>query len=246
VNSEVPEAFVLYACSVLGDTDIGFSGIKIVEYMSAYAVDFDVELPYGSYPFPKGLPNKRTALMRNIRAFEPAQQIHIINELCQAREMEGNHEAEKLRVKLINKYGHLLAESSGTSVDKELVKEVKHWLVEYPKSYDLFISASDKIESSHFKRNALDDLRLSLEKLLCELLKNRKSLENQSIPLSSALKDKGHSPELRKMLDKVILYYCHYQNNYVKHNDAVNEEELEIILEMTCSLMRFLIRALES
>ena len=81
---------------------------------------------------------------------------------------------------------------------------------------------------------------------MCELLKILKSLENQSIPLRIALNDKGHSPELLKMLDEVLRYYCHYQNNYVKHNDAVNEEELEIILEMTCSLMRFLIRALES
>ena len=100
-----------------------------------------------------------------------------------------------------------------------------------------------KFENKLFLRNLLDDLRLSLEKLTQRLLNNNKSLENQITDLGQFLKDSGCSKELANMFQKLIDYYTKYQNTYVKHNDAVIESEIEIIFEMTCSFMRFLIRA---
>ena len=40
----------------------------------------------------------------------------------------------------------------------------------------------------------------------------------------------------------LIDYYCKYQNTYIKHDDAVIENEIEFIFEMTSSFMKFLIR----
>jgi hypothetical protein len=37
-------------------------------------------------------------------------------------------------------------------------------------------------------------------------------------------------------------YYSKYQNTYVKHNDAVIEEEIEFIFEITASFMKHLVR----
>ena len=44
---------------------------------------------------------------------------------------------------------------------------------------------------------------------------------------------KGGSPGLRGMFREVLSYYCRYQNTYVKHDDAVIEEEIDVMLEMT-------------
>ena len=45
-------AFITYASDVLGETNTGLSGSKIAEYSTAYAVKFDVNIPYSNYPFP--------------------------------------------------------------------------------------------------------------------------------------------------------------------------------------------------
>jgi hypothetical protein len=93
-----------------------------------------------------------------------------------------------------------------------------------------------------FLRNLLDDLRLALEKLLQSLFSNSKTLENQLAYLGPFLKSKGGSPELTNMFLKLIDYYAKYQNTYVKHDDAVIEEEIELVLEITASFMKHLVR----
>jgi hypothetical protein len=40
----------------------------------------------------------------------------------------------------------------------------------------------------------------------------------------------------------LVDYYCKYQNSFIKHNDAVIEEEVEFILEMTSSFMKHLVK----
>lgn len=76
-------------------------------------------------------------------------------------------------------------------------------------------------------------------------MNNGKSLENQTQSLGQFLKSNGCSKELSNMFRILIDYYTKYQNTYVKHDDAVIETEIEIIFEMTCSFMRFLIRVEE-
>jgi len=44
------------------------------------------------------------------------------------------------------------------------------------------------------------------------------------------------------MFVKLIDYYTKYQNNYVKHDAAVIEEEIEFIFELTSSFMKHLVR----
>jgi hypothetical protein len=88
----------------------------------------------------------------------------------------------------------------------------------------------------------MDDLRLSLELLLKGILKNNKPLEKQTSDIGAYIREKGVSKELINMFIKLVDYYCHYQNTYVKHNDAVVENEIEIIFEMTSSFMKFISR----
>jgi hypothetical protein len=53
---------------------------------------------------------------------------------------------------------------------------------------------------------------------------------------------KGGSPELRGMFRQGLTYYCSHQNTHAKHDDAVVEEEIDVMLELTSSLMKHLVR----
>lgn len=238
----VPTAFINHACEILGDTNTGLSGPKIVEYLNARAFDYGVNIPYPDYPFPPSVPNKRTALRKNLYAFSPEQQLQILNELCQLAQFKNNDAVNNLRYQIISRYGHLLVTPPDKSIETVLIEQTRHWLSTFPDSLKLYEEALMKLENKLFLRNLLDDLRLSLEMLVQTLLGNNRSLENQIADLGSFMKASGCSKELTNMFLKLIDYYTKYQNTYVKHDDAVIESEIEIIFEMTCSFMRFLIR----
>ena len=100
-----------------------------------------------------------------------------------------------------------------------------------------------KYEGGIFERNTLDDIRLSFELLVKDLLGNEKSLENQIGGICGILDKCGTSVELKNMVQKIIDYYTKFQNNHVKHDDAVNENEIEYVIELTSVIMKFLIKA---
>lgn len=70
----------------------------------------------------------------------------------------------------------------------------------------------------------------------------RYALEHQIPILGEHLNTKGGSKELTNMFVKLVEYYSKYQNTYVKHDDAVIEEEIEFIFEITSSFMKHIIR----
>lgn len=106
----------------------------------------------------------------------------------------------------------------------------------------LYNEAIQKHGDGVFLRNVLDDLRLALEKLLRALLNNEKSLENQMPRLGLFIKQRHGSQELANMFVTLVDYYTRYQNTYVKHDDAVIEEEVEFVFEITSSFMKHLVR----
>ena len=238
----IPATFIQYASDILADTAKGMSGGTIVRVTAAYAVEYDVHLPHPSYPF--DAPNKRTALYENLIAFTPSQQYRIIKDLCSHSSFPPGPSPERneLKVKLITKYGHLDPKDTPSEVNETLIEETRHWLAGYPDSLSLYSQALDKYSHGAFHRNLLDDLRLSLEKLLREIFGNAKSLENQIHYVGQHIKSKGGSAELSNMFAKLIDYYAKYNNSYIKHDDAVIEEEIEFILEITSSFMKHLVR----
>ncbi len=150
--------------------------------------------------------------------------------------------AQRLKLRLMSRYGHLAQEALGADVNEALVEQTRHWLDAFPESLALYNAALGKHANRLFLRNLLDDLRLSLEKLLQELLGNTRSLENQLSALGTFVKARGGSPEHTNMFLKLIDYYCKYQNTYIEHDDAVIEEEVELIVEITSSFMKHLVR----
>ena len=234
---KLDNTFIAYASDVLAETNSGLSGTKIVEYCNAYAIDYNKIIPYNSYPF--DAPNKRTALRENLNAFEAAEQFRIIKELCELPGLSRLEKVNELRLKLFTRYGNLATEKIS---ETELVQKTKHWLADYPNSLKEYESALAKYEGGIFQRNTLDDMRLAFELLVKGLLGNNRSLENQIADLGAMLKNNNTSIELRNMVTQVIKYYTDFQNSHVKHNDSVNEQEIEYVIELTSIVMKFLIK----
>lgn len=240
MDERIPTTFLNYASGILADTQTGLSGSKIVEHTSAFAFDHDISLPHDTYPFDS--PNKRSALRDNLTAFPPALQYQVLKYLCDLPHFAGRPEVKDLRIKLASRFGPIFELQGTERVSEPLVAETKHWLEDYDPAFRLYSTAEEKYRGGVFTRNLLDDLRLALESLLKHILQNSKSLENQLEGVGRFLAPKGASPELRNMFMRLLDYYTKYQNTYVKHNDAVVEEEVEIVFELTSSFIKHLIR----
>jgi hypothetical protein len=238
----IPPIFLNHAADVLGDTSGGLSGSRIASICAAYAVEYNVNIPYASYPFPRGLANKRTALMDNLRAFSPEQQFKIIRDICDMDVFASSAAVRDLKIKLISRYGHLSPEGSADDINETLIEETRHWLNDYPEALKLYEDALHKYDNKLFQRNLLDDLRLALEMLFKQILQNDKSLENQLSHIGAFLRDRSVSREMANMFVKLVDYYSKYHNEHVKHNSAVNETEIEMVIEMTSSFMKFIIK----
>ena len=72
----ITDIFLSQAASVLGDTNKGLSGSVIVESLVSYANDSEIHIPHSSSPF--DAPNKRTALLENLRAFKEKINIKLL------------------------------------------------------------------------------------------------------------------------------------------------------------------------
>ena len=127
-------------------------------------------------------------------------------------------------------------------IEKELISDVQHLLSSFTSALAPYQSALTKYERKEFLRNILDDVRLSLELLLKEILKNTKSLENNISELGAFLKDNNVSSEVRNMFTKLLDYFSKYQNEHIKHDDLVEEKEVQYIIELSSVMMKFIIQ----
>lgn len=236
----IPSSFIRRATDILAHTDTGLTSTQIVEYCIDYSLEYDVDIPHDNLPF-VDVPNKRTALKENIEAFSPEQQFVIIRDLCESGKFEGNNSVKDLKIKLISRYG-ALANDDIDEINESLIEETQHWLAEFPDSLKLYNDALVKWSNNVHQRNLLDDIRLALELLLKAVLANNKSMENQQATLGKYISDRHGSKELNNMFLKLVDYFGKYHNTYVKHSDDVNENEIEIIIEIASSFMKFLIK----
>lgn len=241
-RNKLDDTFLSYASDILADTQTGLTGAQIVKYCNAYAIDYGVDIPIASSDFGKfgsKVPNKRTALYKNLQAFDAVQQFTIIKDLCELPFFEQNDIVNDLKIKIYTRYGNLASEKIAKT---ELIIKTRHWLENHSQALEQYNNSLAKYESGIFERNTLDDMRLAFELLVKDLLENGKSLENNIAELGSKLKGANTSSELRNMCTQIIKYYTDFQNNHVKHNDKVNENEIEYIIELTSVVMKFLIK----
>ena len=240
-EDDLPTPFVAHAAEVLGDTTAGLTGVQIVRLMRGYAAEYGKEIPHAVSP--NDAPNKRTALYENLLPFSGPQKHRILRELCDYSGFTTmSPERQQIKIALATTYKGFNSETNASTVNEALIQETRHWLDVCPPALTIYNGAIGKYRSGLFQRNVLDDLRLVLETLLKAILENERSLENQLPGLGQFIKARDGSPEFGNMFAKLVEYYCRYQNTYVKHADAVIEQEIEFVLEITSSFMKHIIR----
>jgi len=142
--------------------------------------------------------------------------------------------------------GYAFYPAGAEPLDTKLVIDVLNWLSDYPKAKEKYNDALRLLLKGDRTRHVLDDSRLALELFIKEYLKNDKSLENQMSELGKFLKEKNLSKELRTMFNDLFKGYTTYNNNNVKHDDKIEESEIEFIIYITGAFMRLLITATKS
>ncbi|MDR6845589.1 hypothetical protein [Flavobacterium granuli] len=126
---------------------------------------------------------------------------------------------------------------------QDLISETFYWMENFPKAKSRFVIAVEYYNSNGDLRDSVDNLRLSLEMLLKELLQNEKSLENQISNISNYQESLGIGKEIRNTFQKTLEYYNKFQNENVKHNDGINNvHEVEFIFGLTMIFIRMLIK----
>lgn len=144
------------------------------------------------------------------------------------------------------KTDYILYPAGAKLLDDGVVNDVLDWLSDYPKVYKNFRNALKQYEKHEFTRNIVDNLRFSLESLLKDILHNHNRLEKQKDEIGKYLEGKEIPREIRNMFNTLITQYTHYQNEHAKHNDSVKESEIEFMIYLTGTFMRFILKLKES
>jgi len=128
-------------------------------------------------------------------------------------------------------------------LQQDLVSETFYWINSFPKVKDRFTRAVNLYNEKSDLIDCVNNLRLTLEILVKEILNNNKSLENQLGEIGQYQERLGIGVEIRNTFNKVLDYYNKYQNNRVKHDtDINNEHEVEFIFGLTMIFIRILIK----
>ena len=233
VDNKIAPEFIEYVSNIFADTTSGLSNSGIDKILAKYSFKYDVNLPKSGR-----MPKKSDRLRRGMSAFNGKQQFEMIEELCNMSQFKKSTEVKEAYSTLKQKYSQFANSEFTTS---EIVVTTQHWLEGYAKSKGLYDSALSKIKERQFERNALDDMRLSFELLMKEILRNDKPLEKNISIIGDALSEKQVNYHFRNMITTIITYYTKYQNDFIKHNDRVNVDELLFVVELTSILMKFII-----
>ena len=127
---------------------------------------------------------------------------------------------------------------------QDLISECNYWIQDFPKVKKRFERAISLFKEGEDYRDSLDNLRLTLELLLKELLSNNKSLENQLLEIGKYQTEHGIGKEIRNMFQKVLDYYLKFQNDRVKHDDNLdNINEVEFVFSLSMIFIRVLIKS---
>lgn len=232
------DTFIVYTSEILGDTYKGLTGSEINKYFSEYAVHYGIGLP-----IQEKFPNKCSRILEYLKKFSTKEFANICNQLTLILldKDKDNNKVKEFRQELFENYGSYIEEKIS---DSEFIQDTKHWLQDYPNVYEIYNRALIQFESQIINRHILDDMRLSIELLLKDILNNAKSLENQKDELGKLLKTYNINVYIRDMFIPILNMYCKYNNDNVKHDEKITIIETKYLIEQTSIFMKFIISVL--
>lgn len=149
-SNKIDASFIQYAADILGDTNTGLTGGEIVKYCNSYAIEFNVNIPIISPDFGGLVPNKRTALYKNLVEFSACQQFKIIKELCEVEKFSNNDNVKKLKARLYERFEQFdnLVNSAKTATSPQEFNNffavIKVLLDIYNNSNEIYLTSEDK------------------------------------------------------------------------------------------------------
>ena len=215
-----------------------YSGTEIATLFAEYGAEFNSSVPFISTPFPN-FTSKATAIQNNLQSFTEEQQFKIIKELCESvlAQNPANKDVAKILKLLLKNYGSVY---SNDKIDRNIINETNTWLTASSRAKEEFEKAIQSYDNSIYNRYTLDSIRLAFEFFMQDILKNSKSLENQSIEgeLLPLLRKKGIPKEIINLVRLIIKGLISYQNENVKHSQTFTDLEVEFVIEQTSILMK--------
>lgn len=158
-SDKIDDVFLRHAADILADTNTGLTGSEIVKFCNSYAIDFNVNIPitssnFGS--FGSVVPNKRTALYKNLVAFNACQQFKIIKELCEIDKFANNENVKKLKAQLYEHFGRFdtsatPSKESTTPQTADVITEVLKVLLDMYNNDDEMYLVDGDARLSHIK-----------------------------------------------------------------------------------------------
>lgn len=110
-------------------------------------------------------------------------------------------------------------------------------LVSHPMPLDLYKKAIDGFQKQRDYRHAMDDLRLSLELLLRDVLSNEKSLEKQGKFLNAYLGKGGISSEIIAGITEEMKALGRYFNEHEKQKDDINISDIDCVVHWVSNII---------
>ena len=235
---------IIPASQIFADSKTGFSRNELINFFRSYESEFDRRIIYDDI---EKVESKKTTFCNYLKEFSDEQIFYIINDFCNHIKFKDKEEVIKLRIRLHNNYKEYnTLQVEDEILDLNIVEKTKHWLDLYPEVKKIYEGGINKYSLKIYERNILDDMRLSLELLLRKILNNNKNLERQREDICRWLDSRETSSYFRNMFWRLIDYYAEYQNNNIKHNDKVNKQEIEFIIEMTSLFMKNIVKFKDS
>lgn len=231
-----PKVLMNQTASIIADTNNGWTNNEITKKFNEACLRFGK-----SFEFEKGqYQNKASSYVNNFSKFTEKEVYLILKDFFRDDKFKDNTSIQSALNNLIrdNAFDYEDADEHY----EETFNTTIHFLQKYTKAYAPYQSSYQKIIANIYERNALDDLRLSLELLVKELMKNNKSLENNTTDLCKELKNKNVTGEINTLFNRVLNFFTSYQNEYVKHNDLVESNSVEFIFDITSSMLKYLCR----
>ena len=158
-SDKIDDVFLRHAADILADTNTGLTGSEIVKFCNSYAIDFNVNIPitssnFGS--FGSVVPNKRTALYKNLVAFNACQQFKIIKELSELDKFTNNEDVKKLKAQLYESFGRFdtsatPSKESTTPQTADVIAEVIKVLLDMYNNDDEMYLVDGDARLSHIK-----------------------------------------------------------------------------------------------
>ena len=178
--------------------------------------------------------NKKELLAQNLNVLSDEQKIDFLSQIkYHSRLSEDEHLREEIDLLIKDSSsGVIKARNSVSSLLETYSTDLK---VQWQKTYGFY----DHLDY----RNALDNMRLTLELLVKNITESDTSLENQTKALGTFLKDKGISKRGRNLFFKMLNMYEKIQNDEAKHDlpQDLNSKEIKFLMNQSAVIIKFLI-----